>query len=545
MVDAIVVGAGPNGLVAANVMARHGWSVLVLEAKRRPGGALYSEQLTCPGYLHNVGAAFFPFAYASPALREMALEEVGLHWLHARRESCHPAPDGTSVSIARDLDLSEESFGPVDGPAWRKLALWARNMGDRLPQALLAALPGIPTAWKLGPLNLARFGLAAIRTPAGWSRHVFQTPAARRVIPGLALHADLGPCDWTGAGIGLVLALLAAVHGFPVPRGGARAITSALLERLETLGGRIQLETHVDQIVVRENRAVAIRTNRQDEIHVRRAVLADVGAPALYFRLLDPSHVPRWVAQSMHRFRYGWGTFKMDWALTGPVPWLSAEASESAVVHAGDSVDDLLAFTQQVRLGHLPANPYLVIGQQSLADPSRAPKGATRSGLIHTFLRRWKAAGPSTGIFLAIVWRIESKNSPRVSANCSAAEQFTRRRIWKKWTRTWSGAILAAAALRGIINSSFGRYSPIFAIAHPSVDSTCARRQPIPGRAFTVPAATTPPKPPFATLVSCVHQHFIIREPRITPIARIRNRPGNFSRISAISVIRGFVGLSF
>src|SRR5437899_66792 len=139
MPDAIVIGAGPNGLVAAATLARQGWKVLVLEAQSRPGGALYSEEMTLPGYLHDVGAAFFPFAEYSPALRSLDLAGAGLQWCRARHESSHPAPDGTCPTISRDLDFSMATFGK-DGSAWQKLAGWQQSMGERLVAALLAPL---------------------------------------------------------------------------------------------------------------------------------------------------------------------------------------------------------------------------------------------------------------------------------------------------------------------------------------------------------------------------------------------------------------------
>jgi phytoene dehydrogenase-like protein len=374
MHDAIVIGTGPNGLVAAATLARHGWKVLALEAKSRPGGAVYSLPLTIPGYLHDVGAAFFPFADDSPAFRYLDLTGAGLQWRNAHRESCHPAPDGTCATISRDLERTVASFG-VDGPAWRKLARWRKRMGDRLAAALLAPLPGLKPALRLGPIHLTRLGLAGLTSTASYARRQFRTEAARRVIPGLALHVDLGPEDFAGTGLGLVLALLAAQPGFRVPVGGARAITNALLRRFTEAGGELRLNCHADEVIVRRHRAVAVRTSGGDEISARHAVLADVGAPFLYLKLLGGRHMTRWYRESLRRFRYGWGTFKMDWALAGPVPWLAAEAWESAVIHAGDSIDDLIAFTNQVRAGELPGNPYLVIGQQSLVDPSRAPAG--------------------------------------------------------------------------------------------------------------------------------------------------------------------------
>ena len=231
MLDAVVIGAGPNGLTAAATLARQGWSVLVLEAKSRPGGALYSEELTRPGYLHDVGAAFFPFAEHSPAFRALDLTGAGLTWGFARRESCHPAPDGSCASIARDPELTAQSFG-ADGRAWLRLAHWQAAMGERLVPALLAPLPPLGPAWRLGVRHLIRFGLTGLTTTAGFARRHFQTEAGRRVIPALALHSDLGPEDIAGTGIGLVLALLAAGCGFRIPIGGAKAITDALKRRL-------------------------------------------------------------------------------------------------------------------------------------------------------------------------------------------------------------------------------------------------------------------------------------------------------------------------
>jgi phytoene dehydrogenase-like protein len=372
--DAVVIGAGPNGLTAATTLARHGWKVLVLEAQRRPGGAVYSEELTLPGYLHDIGAAFFPFADDSPAFRALDLTGAGLRWCNARRESCHPAPDGSCATISRDLEETVASFG-ADGPAWRRLGQWKATMGDRLAEALLAPLPGLAATWHLGPFNVLRLARYGLTTTAGFARRHFQTEAARRVVPALALHVDLGPEDLAGTGLGLVLALLAAGSGFRVPVGGARAITHALLRRLEEAGGTIQLGARIDRLIVRQRRVVAVRTQGGDEIAVRRAVVADVGPKALFLKMLDERDATWWVRKLARRFRYGWGTFKVDWALAGPVPWRSAEARESAVVHTGDSVADLTAFTREVRAGRLPTNPYLVIGQQSLPDPSRAPPG--------------------------------------------------------------------------------------------------------------------------------------------------------------------------
>jgi phytoene dehydrogenase-like protein len=374
MHDAIVIGAGPNGMVAAAILARQGWQVLLLEAKPRPGGALYSEEQTLPGYLHDVGAAFFPFALSSPPFLRLDLGGTGLRWANARRESSHPGSDGRCPTIARDLDLACSSFGN-DKSAWADLACWQRSMGDRLVPALLAPLPSLKEPWQLGPFHMCRLANYGARSSANLARKLFRTPAGQRVFPTLALHADLGPNDISGAGIGLVLALLASSTGFPVPVGGARAITRAILKRFEEAGGQLQLETRVAKIIVRQRRVVGVRTSKNEEIPVRRAVLADVGPPSLYLRLLEAGDVSGWVHSRVRRFRYGWGTFKMDWALAGTVPWQAGEAREAAVVHVGDSIAELVEYSTQVEQGQLPAKPYLVIGQQSVADPGRAPPG--------------------------------------------------------------------------------------------------------------------------------------------------------------------------
>jgi phytoene dehydrogenase-like protein len=194
------------------------------------------------------------------------------------------------------------------------------------------------------------------------------------VLPGLALHADVGPDDRFGAALGFMLGMAAATSGYVVPEGGARSISAALLGCLGAYGGKLRLGGRVARVVVSAGRARAVRLTNGEEI-ATRVVLADTDVAALLLDLVEREHVPNRVVRFMEHYPRGWGTFKVDWALDGPVPWSVATARESAVVHAGDSLDDLSRFTAQVRGGELPDNPYLVIGQQSLLDPSRAPPG--------------------------------------------------------------------------------------------------------------------------------------------------------------------------
>jgi phytoene dehydrogenase-like protein len=372
--DVIVIGSGPNGLVLACTLARLGFRVLVVEENpRRPGGALGSEELTRPGFVHDVGAAFFPFAKSSPAFASLDLAARGVQFEHARFESCHPALDGSYACLSRDLE--DEHFGsPSDSAVWQALARWHARVEPELLEGLLGPVLTISPLLRLGVGGLLKLARIFLSKGGALSQRLFQTEAARRVMPGLALHADVGPYDRFGAGIGYMLAAMATSGGFAVPRGGAQAITNALVTILEAHGGHLQLGSRVSRVLVDKGRAVGVQLANGEELRAARAVAADTGAPALFLDLLEQSHVPARVVSKMQRFPWGFGTFKVDWALSAPVPWTVAAARESAVVHVGESLEDLNRYTREVRAGRLPEQPYLVVGQQSLVDPTRAPR---------------------------------------------------------------------------------------------------------------------------------------------------------------------------
>ncbi len=375
--DIVVIGSGPNGLAASLVLAGLGCKVLVLESNpRRPGGSLGSDELTLPGFTHDVGAGFFPFGKLSPAFLDFELERHGLEWRHARFESCHPALDESFACISRDLEESRARFGSTeDGEAWHELASFYRGIERDLIQALMLPFPALGPALRIGAPALLRVASLFAQSLAGTSRELFRSEAARRVLPSLALHVDVGPEDAFGTGLGFMLGMTATTGGYAVPRGGAQRLTDAMVTLLEHRGGRLQLGARVKKILVREGRAVGVTLETGEEIAARRGVLSDSSAPSLFLDLLERKDVPRFVVKKMRRFPQGFGTFKLDWALSAPVPWRVEAARESAVVHVGESIDDLARFVRQIRAFELPERPYLVLGQHTLADPSRAPEG--------------------------------------------------------------------------------------------------------------------------------------------------------------------------
>ncbi|HWM03710.1 MAG TPA: NAD(P)/FAD-dependent oxidoreductase [Actinophytocola sp.] len=393
-VDAVVIGAGHNGLVAANMLADAGWRVLVAEATGEPGGAVRTAEITAPGYRSDLCSAFYPLAVASPAIRELGLEHHGLRWRHAPAVLAHVFPDGRHVTLSRDLDVtaaSLASFAPEDAAAWRAEFTFWQRVRDDLLDALLRPFPpvrpGARLLRELGAgefLRLARTLTLPVRT---LGRERFAGDGARILLAGSALHTDLGPDD-VGSGIfGWLLTMLGQEVGFPVPEGGAGALTDALVRRLADRGGRVDCHRPVTEVLVAGGQAVGVRDAQGEPVRARRAVLADVPAPVLYGDLVDATHLPARLLADLADFGWDDATIKVDWALSGPIPWSAAQVGAAGTVHLGADLDGLAEFATDLACGRVPSAPFLLLGQMTTADPSRSPAG-TESVWAYTHVPR-------------------------------------------------------------------------------------------------------------------------------------------------------------
>jgi phytoene dehydrogenase-like protein len=378
-----------------------------------------SAELT-KGYVSDLYSAFYPLSVASPALRALNLEDHGLRWTHAPAVVGHPrsADDENAAMIYRDVDQTAAALDerePGDGERWRQLF----DEWQRVKEPLLATLFS-PFPPLRGPLQLLRqLGTGeALRfahqmlLPAGvMAQHLFDGEAARLLLLGNAMHADV-PIDAPGSGVmGYLLIMLAQDGGFPVPVGGAGQLTAALVARATAAGARIECGRPVEAVEVRSGRAVAVRTSDGGSVRVRRAVIADTSAPQLYQHLLPPEALPAAMLRSLDRFVWDTPVLKINYALDAPIPWRSKNLNGAGTVHLGADHDGLIRWMADLNTATIPQNPFMLFGQMSTADPTRSPAG-TESAWAYTHLPRGMAGDDAAAVLAERVDRVLEDHAP-------------------------------------------------------------------------------------------------------------------------------------
>ena len=346
MPDAVVVGAGPNGIAAAIELARAGLSVRVLEAAETVGGGARSAELTLPGFVHDVCSAIHPLGFASPFFRTLPLADHGLEWIEPPVALAHPFEDGRAALVERSQEAAMPTLGE-DDERWRRLFAPLVRDPESLLEEILAPLH-VPAH----PLTLARFGLRALLPATTVARRSFRGARARGLFAGLAAHSMLPLERPPSAAFGLMLGLLGHAVGWPFPRGGSQRLSDALASYLSSLGAEIETGRRIGET---------------------RPVLLDVTPRGLLD--LAGDRLPDRYRRRLERYRYGPGVFKLDWALDGPIPWRADECSRAATVHLGATLEEIAASEAAPAQNRIAERPYVLLAQQSLFDPARAPAG--------------------------------------------------------------------------------------------------------------------------------------------------------------------------
>ena len=350
--DAVVVGSGPNGLAAAIELARAGRSVLVREAAESVGGGLRSGELTLPGFVHDLCSAVHPMAAASPFFRTLPLSDHGLEWIEPPLPLAHPLDGGDAAVLLRSVAETAEGLGD-DAESYRTLFDPLVTSWKQLESALLGPLVRVPRH----PLALARFGLSALQPATGFARRRFRGEPARALFAGLAAHSILPLESLGSASFGLVLGTTGHAVGWPLPRGGSQRIADALASYLRSLGGEIQTGAPVVSL---------------DQLSAR-TILCDV-TPRQFLQLAG-ERLPTRYRRALQRFRYGPGVFKLDWALSGPIPWTAPACTQVGTVHLGGTLEEIAASERAPARGETSERPFVLLAQPSLFDGTRAPEG--------------------------------------------------------------------------------------------------------------------------------------------------------------------------
>lgn len=394
-VDAVVIGAGPNGLVGAITLADRGWDVVVLEAEPTPGGAVRSGDLH-PGYRYDRFSAFYPLSAVSPAFESLDLTAHGLAWSRAPIAVAHPLDAGDDQAPAVHPDPAEtaaalEGFHRGDGERWLDLYRTWERIRAPLLDTLFGPFPplrGPAKLWReLGSAEALRIARFLLLPANRMGQELFEGEAAKVLLLGNALHADVPPDAPVSGAMGFLLGMLAQDVGFPVPVDGAGALTDALVRRLESAGGRVECHSRVAGVTVDANTATGVRLADGRTFRARRAVLADVSAPALYERLLPQEAVPGTVRSALTHFEWDTPVVKLNYALRQKIPWRADAVRRAGTVHVGGDTTKLAKWHTELAAGEIPEHPFLLVGQMTTADATRSPDG-TESAWAYTHLPR-------------------------------------------------------------------------------------------------------------------------------------------------------------
>src|SRR5947209_2988209 len=378
--DAVVIGSGPNGLAGAITLARAGLPVLVLEANATIGGGARSAELTLPGFVHDVCSAVHPLAAGSPFFKTLPLDRFGLKWIEPEIALAHPFEDGTAACVHHDIDVTADSLGK-DGAAYRKLFRPLTEDWDELSAEFLQPMVHVPRH----PLALAKFGLRALLPSTLLARILFENEATRALFAGIAAHSFLPLTSPVSAAFALVLGAAAHSVNWPFPRGGSQSISDALAGYFAELGGKIELNRRIERL---------------EDIPKSRVMLLDT--TAWNFARIAGPHLPIRYRQRLERFQHSAGVFKIDYALSQPVPWRAASCRRAGTVHIGGDVEEIASAERDAAKGRMPARPFILLAQQSLFDDTRAPVGQhTLWGYAHVPL------GSNVDISDAIEMQIE------------------------------------------------------------------------------------------------------------------------------------------
>jgi phytoene dehydrogenase-like protein len=352
MLDAVVVGSGPNGLTAAITLAEAGLRVLVLEANAVPGGGARTEERTLPGVRHDVCSAVHPFGVASPAFTAMNLEEHALRWAHPEIPFAHPLDGGRAAAVTRDIEETCERLGG-DGQAWRRTVGWVvRHWEESVRLSMSPPLQALRR-----PMTGGGFGWRALRSAAMLVRH-FRTVEGRAAIAGLAAHAAVPLTTIASAGVAISLGASAHTVGWPVAVGGSGAITEALIGKLHSLGGEIRVGTRVE---------------RWSDIPEAALVILDAATETAV--RIAGDRMSSWRRRRYRSLPRGPGVFKIDVAVDGPIPWSNEDCRRAGTLHLGGTYEEIAESERTVADGGHPARPFVIAAQPAMADPTRAPSG--------------------------------------------------------------------------------------------------------------------------------------------------------------------------